>query len=187
MGQRLFVGIPLPKKMTEAVQGFHDELNLVCSGANWTKPENLHVTVLFLGDVPDSQYPDLVRRLNNAFSGSHPIELTSTGVIAGPPHRSPTMLWLGFKPSVGFVATVQAARAAVSNLLELRFRIDKPVPHATLARFKRPIPDSCRSEAEKMQYRHAFRIEQLHLFRSELKPEGPIYDRMESFDLRGIS
>ncbi len=183
MARRLFIGIPLPEDISGEVVGLRVKLNVDCGRVRWTKEENLHVTVLFLGDVEDGQYGQLLSRLEDAFAHLHRLELTAAQVTPAPPHRTPTMLWLAFKPSVGFVAMCKAIRKAAKNIFEFKPAHNEPLPHVTLARFRDGIPVPCQKMAKSIEYRRTFVVDECVMYESELSSDGPTYYELRHFKL----
>jgi len=183
MARRLFLAVPLPEKIAAEVSELCVDLSQDCTSARWTRKENLHVTVLFLGDVEDTECEELLPKLEEAFVHSHSLELSITGLVAGPPSRPPSMLWLQFKPSVGFAAVATAARQAVANIIDLKPAHDKPLPHVTLARFRSGVPAPCQNRVKSIEYRQTFATDCVVLFESRLSQDGPTYCELRSFGL----
>jgi len=183
MARRLFIGIPLPEHMAGEVVGLCNDLNRDCGRVRWIKEENLHVTVLFLGDVEDEQYERLSLRLTDVFAHAHRLELNVTGVTPAPPHRAPSMLWLDFKPSVGFVAVCNAVREAAEDIIELKPAHSEPLPHVTLARFRDGMPIPCQKTAKSIEYRRTFAADECVVYESELSSDGPTYYELRRYKL----
>lgn len=149
-------------------------------GLRLTPPENLHVTLKFLGDVPADQIDDVAAATEMAIEGIAPFSLALTGSAYLPNERRPNVLAATFdKPTLLSLLHEQIE----AMFAEIGFaREDRPYrPHMTLGRFKRrprgPLPrpnwpEDC-----------GFLVRSVGLVRSELRPAGPIYTTMDRFDL----
>jgi len=184
MTRRLFIAIPLPALIVTDLGQICAELKNDCPSARWTRPENLHLTVLFLGDVNGSQYERIVPRLVDAVDHIEAPALKTVGIGPGPPRR-PTMLWLNFRPSVGFSALVGAVRAAMQDIVTLKSPATTVMPHVTLTRFCAEPPISCQKQAKRIEYRQGFESERCILFESQLSSAGPNYTELQSFRFGG--
>ena len=92
---RLFVAVDLPAKLRPAVAGLAQGIG----GARWTRPEQLHVTLRFLGDTPEDRLVDLRARLRQVRMPGFELALRGTGVFPPAGTRKPArILWLGLDP-----------------------------------------------------------------------------------------
>lgn len=173
---RLFVGVDLPDAVDAALAG----LCRGVEGARWERPEKLHVTLAFLGEVAD---PTPVREaLASVCAPSFRLTVRSVGFFGR--RRAARILWAGLDPSAPLAALKAAVDAA---LVPLGFEPEaRPFhAHVTLARFKRPPgPD-----LDEWVSRHAafsagpFPVEDFRLYASRLTPRGSFYDVLEAFKL----
>jgi len=184
MTRRLFIAIPLPAPIVADLGQICAELKNDCPSTRWTRPENLHLTVLFLGDVNGGQYERIASQLADAVDHIEAPALMTVGIGPGPPRR-PTMLWLNFRPSVGFTALVGAVRTAMHDIVTLKSAPMTVMPHVTLARFRAEPPVSCQKQAKGIEYRQGFESERCILFESQLSSAGPTYTELQSFRFGG--
>ncbi len=129
---RCFVAVDLGEPARSAVVRYLDELRTTVSGVAWTRPENLHLTLAFLGDVPVARIPSLIDGLAAAVGGVGAFTARAIGVGAFPSVVRPQVLWVGIAAAemVGLAARVQAACEREGARRERRaFR-----PHVTLGR-----------------------------------------------------
>lgn len=97
-----------------------------------------HLTLRFLGDVPESQVPDLIERLRPVAAATPPFEIELSGVDAFPSRERPRVVWTavtrGREEAVSLMRRVaEALRPTVGSP-----EADEPVPHLTLFRVRRP-------------------------------------------------
>lgn len=153
-------------------------------GVNWVKEENLHLTLLFLGDVDSARMPDLAKVLSEAAGRSTPFELALKGLELFP-YKAPRLVWASLEAKDDALARWH--KHLLSDIRREGFEPDaKPLKlHLTLGRIKSALPpelerDILQSEVE----RGWFAYDTVTLYRSVLKPEGPTYHSLEEYLLR---
>ena len=101
--------------------------------AKWYVPEDYHVTLKFLGDLPETAQPELIASALLTAALTAPFEVGLTGTGAFPSLARPNVIWVGVRdapPLTALAARLEAALAAVGHLPERRpYR-----PHVTVAR-----------------------------------------------------
>lgn len=130
---RLFIGIPLPP---EIAQRAFAVLPQTVPGLRRVQPENLHVTLAFLGETPESRLPDVAAAAEEATTGVAPFRLAFDRAGHFPERGRPRVVWLGMAEGR---ASVERLGGALSRALRegaLDFE-DRPLsPHLTLARVR---------------------------------------------------
>lgn len=195
----MFVALELPAFVRQSLEKLQADIrsdSRVSAGgsgfpARWSAPENIHLTLAFLGDVSipgDDTVPGEIHgALSRAVEGFSPITLTTAGVSVFPGVRRARVLWTGVGGETDRLAKLQAR---VANHLEAAgFPTEKRrfTPHLTLARLKGDAdPEIVLSVME----RHGtfssgpFVADALRLFQSRLTPKGPVYAVLRSYPLR---
>lgn len=177
--RRLFIAINLPDKIKESLREFRDAWrDFPC---RWTKIENIHLTLYFIGEVGEDKIPEVIKAVENAISGSQPFELTITDTVYGPSKQKPRMIW----------ARIERAR----ELIELQQKISRNLnpretrpfsPHLTLCRFNafdlkrwsgEELPD-IRTEVNK-----SFKVKSVELMESRPARGGSVYSVVQSLKL----
>src|SRR5512134_624706 len=94
---RLFIAIALPDDIKARLAALQRELRegLGRSSISWTRPENLHLTLRFLGDISSDRIDDLTAALAAAAASQAPLNLTVAGLGCFPSSRRPRILWAG--------------------------------------------------------------------------------------------
>ncbi|MBN2567214.1 RNA 2',3'-cyclic phosphodiesterase [Candidatus Woesearchaeota archaeon] len=150
----------------------------------FVRQENLHLTLLFLGEVRDS----MAGRIQKVLSGLDAIgfSLALTGIGAFPSPAKPRVIWAGISPEEPVRALYQRICAV---LAPSGFSGEKGYhPHITLARVKRLGPASSlplRLNRTKVMPL-PLDVSSFSLIRSELTPQGPLYSTISSFPLRKV-
>ncbi|WP_053057617.1 RNA 2',3'-cyclic phosphodiesterase [Rubrobacter aplysinae] len=183
---RLFVAVvPPPDIQREALR---QARSLSWSGAvRWLPPENVHLTLKFLGEVPetpDSKLPELHETITALCSGHGAFDLSLRGAGAFPSVRRACVLWVGASEGSGPLGAL--ARDLEDGLEKLGFgRETRPFrPHATVARAKgggARLEDPAAADTVGPL---DFRAGSIELMRSRLSQEGAAYSNVASYPLR---
>jgi 2'-5' RNA ligase len=184
---RLFVALEIPPAVRENLAALIDELRAGDAAssknrARWVRPENLHVTLKFIGNV-DAGKLDAIRTALAEVLSDAPGELRFRALGFFPNERRPRVLWVGVEGSSNVAALAVEIDARLSKLGIPRETRDFS-PHLTLARFDPPgISESLRAAAQKNMTREfgSVRTGEFHLFESKTRPTGAEYTRLSSF------
>ena len=179
---RLFVALEVPAAVRENLASLLQTLRAVSPQIRWVRLENLHVTLKFIGEVPQAKLEGIRGALGGVQSGQ-PVTLEFRGLGFFPNEKHPRVLWAGILAS----PNLKALAADIDGALE---KLDIPreqrpfSPHLTLARFEPPrLPESLRAAIQENARREfgSLRTSQFHLIESKLKPSGAEYTTVESF------
>ena len=207
---RTFIATEIPAPIRRRIKEHIDQLRTAFPDvrASWTREDNLHLTLKFLGDVPVSRIPALSDAVAEAAHTIEPIDLIVSGCGTFPPHGRPKVLWVGLREGTAGIlpasssldagsadvpyassehaltalhAAVEDACAAAGFERELR-----PYhPHLTIARLR----DSKGSRALAEQHKElgfppqTFTVSELVVFRSELSSQGSKHSALSRHEL----
>jgi 2'-5' RNA ligase len=182
---RAFLAIDLPAGLRGEIGKIQDRLRLHVSGIRWTKPEGIHLTLKFFGDISEDEIETLSRVIENTTGGVSPFSLRLGTPGAFPGTRRPRVLWIGVD---GDVETLVKLQQNIERDLETGgFKRENRTykPHLTMGRFRDhgKSPDLERVlENTKDVYRvESFIAEGLTLFKSDLTPGGAVYTALKFF------
>ena len=189
MTYRTFIAIELPPPIRRLLKDHIDKLRAQFPDvrASWSREDNLHLTLKFLGDVAVSRISDLSAACEEAAAGTNSFVLQIGGCGTFPPRGKPKVLWIGVStndahPLMLFHAAVEAACAARGFTREARTYH----PHLTIARL-REAKDS-RALAERHREcdltAQSFQVSEIVLFRSELSSKGSKHTPLSRHRLR---
>lgn len=185
---RLFVAVEVPEVPLRDVRRRVDAVRDRLPRARWVDLENVHLTLLFIGETAESDVPALASGLREAFARCPPLGLRLAGGGTFPPGRPARVAWLGVEaPEELLTLQADITRAAVEALgFEPEERPYRP--HVTLAR----CPDPWRRDAiEKFVSAFPGSIgppwvaDHGTLFESKLSPKGARYRAVEVFPMEG--
>lgn len=189
---RLFLALPLPLSVMDSVAGLRRELarRLPASGLKWVPPRQYHVTLKFLGDVEETEVPNVQRALRIACAEFPPLRLSAAGLGVFPTPRHPKVLWMGIDGDVPALTTLQGRLEGAME--PWAPRENRPyAAHLTLARVKfsdRSWPRAWRTLPNTLTTFRAggWRNETVVLMRSDLGPEGADYTTLFQATLQGV-
>jgi len=179
---RLFVALEILFAVRENLAALLESLRAVSSQTRWVRPENLHVTLKFMGEVPETKLA-ATRSVLAGVRSDQPVTVDFRGLGFFPNEKRPRVFWAGIEASPN-LKTLAADIESVVEKLGIP-REQRPFsPHLTLARFEPPgLPEKLRSAIQEKAAREfgSLRTNQYHLIESKLKPSGAEYTTLESF------
>jgi 2'-5' RNA ligase len=179
---RLFVALEIPSVARENLAALLKSLRAVSPQTRWVRPENLHVTLKFIGEVAETKLAAIRSALAGARS-DQPVTLDFRGLGFFPNDKHPRVFWAGIEASPN-LKTLAADIDRAAEKLGIP-REQRPFsPHLTLARVEPPgLPEKLRSAIQENAARDfgTLRTSQFQLIESKLKPSGAEYTTLESF------
>jgi 2'-5' RNA ligase len=184
---RAFVAVSIADPARSAVVAYLERLRATIGGVAWTRSENLHLTLKFLGDVPADRIAGLAARLQTVARGAPAFELRIAGVGAFPSLARPRVVWVGMS-SPALLPLADAVEAAcVSEGFPAE---ERPLrPHVTLGRVRatgrKGAPDLAFLAADGGKDFGVAPVDALALFRSELGSGGARHTALATAPLGG--
>ncbi len=179
---RAFIAVEVP--FTEELKNLWGEVKASGARVKMVEPENVHITLKFLGNIPENLVPEILKAITKSCSGISPFKVSLTGCGAFPTPNRPRVVWVGV--SEGEEELKRIAYSLEKELSKLGFEKEKRefVPHLTIARVKGSIgklPEVIRRNANKKF--GEFEVKEVRLMKSTLTPTGPIYEVIGSVKL----
>ncbi len=180
---RVFIGFFTSPVVVEKSGRLREEAATFIHG-KWTQPQNLHITLQFIGEVDRNTLTELLKTTQEVAASFRPFKITYKGLGVFPHVKRPRILWVGVEGGAGILKrlarTVEVANRKVKNI-----RPDtKPFhPHVTICRMKRVDNRKLRSLMRRYQ-NFVFGeevVNKIAVIKSTLTPEGPIYAPIEVF------
>ncbi len=185
---RLFVALDLAVPVHEQLTQILGELHELAPRAKWVKAENIHLTLSFLGELPEERVPEVVLALNAVASRHPPLRLhTAPGGSFGS-RRKPRVLWIGLQGELELLRALQRDVAQAMTAFGVEEEHREYTPHLTLARARDPRGDptlaECLEPLSKVEPVESLANE-LMLVRSHLSREGSRYEVLHRALLTG--
>jgi len=175
---RAFIAVSLPGEVTAALADLQARLRKSGLKMKYTAPENIHLTLKFLGPVPASAVKAVSAAIADAVSGFSKMCIDARGLGVFPGIRRPRVMWTGIGGQTQYLASLQ--QAVEEKMAELEFERENRefTGHLTLGRFKaKPDPAGVADAIEQFGdfCTGPFEIQSVQLFESTLTPKGPVY------------
>src|SRR5712671_6017734 len=149
---RVFIAVELPAEIQRALGDVQRKLRALTDTARWVAPESIHITLKFIGEVPEKRAEDIDAALTGLTW--KPFTITVRGVGFFPGNRSPRVFWAGME-----APTMQDLAVELDSRME-RLGFDKEKrafrPHITLARARDSRIDSSLVTASAEYAEHEF-------------------------------
>lgn len=148
------------------------------SSIRWTKRDQLHITLTFIGEVPEGRAAKIVESMREAIPHP-PFRFELAGIGAFPPRGAPRALWIGVKSGAEQVIRVQSLVADRLEALGVE-REHRPFsPHLTLGRWRDSRPsDRPRASSGEPPTLARVHVKAVTLFQSRVSSEGSTYTRL---------
>lgn len=176
--RRLFVALELPTP----IRGQLHALKKNFPGLRWTPIENIHLTIKFIGEVPD-EIAGLIRQsLYDIRVGSFTARINGLGCFA---RKWQTVLWAGLEPCPALLDLKQRVDEVLANQTALPPDLGRYTPHITLARLKTPPPNLKQTmTACSRQSQAEFAVKSFTLFHSRLTTTGAMHTVEQLYPLQ---
>lgn len=186
---RAFIAIEVDPKILEGIERFIAPFrNIYPAGFRWVRPENQHLTLKFLGNCQANGLAEISRMIETAASGAAPFQLEISAPGAFPTWQRPRTFWLGFQPSEPLQHLFENLDHGLTSL-SFAPEGKRFSAHLTLCRVSDhadPRSVTALSSALKSAaplHLPAMQITGVTLFRSILKPGGPVYSALSHHNL----
>lgn len=182
---RAFVAVELPSKNLDSVADLVSSLRQErLSSLQLIKPENAHLTLKFLGQVPVSRLTELRKTLDKVAFNKEAFQIAFEGLGGFPNNINPSILWVGLNDTDGFLQMLASALDEALAPMGFRPETRKFTAHITLARLKHNSTGIDRRNAgdclKRLRGREqaSLGVEGISLIQSLLQPQGTRYIRL---------
>jgi len=183
---RTFVAIELDKTIKDALSAFIQKLDTGGGNIRWVKPQGMHLTLKFLGEVSEDKIIEIKSVLGSIAKDYPRFQLSLKGARTFPPAaRVPRVVWIGIENNE-FLQNIQARMENELHNIQFPKEKRKYHPHLTLGRVKGPQNIGTVMETLN-QYKESefgrMTVNKIILFKSTLKPTGAEYTILSEFCL----
>lgn len=176
--QRLFVAIEVP----DAVRQLLADQQKGLSGVRWTSPENLHLTVRFIGEAASAQASAIKTGLRSVCAERFSLLVAGLGFFD---KRPQAVVWAGVEKSAGLAELRRQVNEALENYAGLKAPDGGFSPHITLGRAKQADRKALRAftSTDGAALKAEFAVKSFTLFSSVLAPGGAVHTVEQRFPL----
>ncbi len=170
---RSFIAIELPETAKSALAELQQEFKKCGADIRWVKPENIHLTLKFLGNIDEKNVDKVVKIIKEVCNRYNMFTLEVKGIGVFPNIKSPRVLWVGING--GVLAELQGEIEDGMASLGFERENRKFTAHLTLGRFRSSMGKEGLLEAIKLHEKDSFgsiNVKSIFLMRSDLNPAG---------------
>jgi 2'-5' RNA ligase len=187
---RLFIAIAVPPEVRQEIGRAQGRLQRHSppGAIRWTRPEQFHVTLKFLGDVPSEHLAALEKSVNTVCSNSPALRLSANGIGFFPNAHKPRVIWVGARDDGAQLSELHRRLEEALHWLDQAARPKKFTGHITLGRFKPGHHGSIQKLLELASDLHGqqfgdWQAREVEIVRSELTSVGAEHLQIASFPL----
>lgn len=186
---RAFIAVDLSSSVRSSVGKLVRSLQNEIDGTKWVEPQNLHVTLKFLGDTQLNDLPRLIEAMQRAAATVKAFDLDFIGCGAFPNLADPKTIWIGCEQ--GAEELTRLAAAVEDELFKLGYPKENRrfSPHLTIGRVKKTSRNNGEFLTDFFEQKAAAPfgscdVDEIILYSSELTRRGPIYDVLATVTLK---
>jgi 2'-5' RNA ligase len=188
---RLFIAIDLSEEARREVGVFLKKLEKRYWPVKWEEIEKVHITLAFLGEIEEEKLGEVKEAVLRGSGGIFPFEVGMRGVGCFPDFLRPRVVWIGLVGDLKSLARLQKQIAGELLKVEgVRIEERKFIPHLTIGRVKggkfRHIKEMGRqiNNMKWLEFSSKIEVSSVRIYKSELKPGGSKYTKLEEIILR---
>lgn len=185
MKHRIFIAINLPEEIKKRLENYQSQWPDL--PVRWVKPENLHITLAFLGYLNDEQVLEVIKITKEVALRNQPFLVNLKKIIYGPPKKPARMIWAEGEKNIEFSKLQKDLEHSLQGKIIGFEKENRPYsPHITLGRIRqwefRQIEPEERPEVNE-EINLSFEVNSIEIMESELKRGGAEYTILESIPL----
>jgi len=187
---RSFLAVELPKEIIGKLGGVQDDLKPSGPYVKWVRPESIHLTLKFFGNIEEKIIDNISLVVKGVTSNTNVFNLEVIDIGVFPNMSRPKVIWVGVKFSDGTLDILQKEVGAGLEKIGFEHEGREFNPHLTLGRVKslkekrRLVEQIERFEGCELG---SFKVEYLSLLKSDLRPTGAVYTKLRTFPLKTVT
>jgi 2'-5' RNA ligase len=186
---RTFIAIELPQEIKDSLRRLQEKLKASKTDVKWVEPNNIHLTLKFLGEVDDKKLDKVIKIIEETARDKNEFQMRISSLGAFPKIDFPRVIWVG-------VETGNKETKAIAEELEEKTakigipKEDRPFSsHITIGRTRsslnrEKLVQDLKNKAELGGEKLEFYVTKITLFKSTLTPHGPIYEVLKETNLK---
>ena len=184
---RTFIAIELPDNIINAIGNMQKKIRRYGLKIRWVRPENVHITLKFLGDIDPEMIQSIESCLKKTCKENNPIQLLSKGIGIFPGLKRPRVLWAGIGGDTDILKKLQQSLDDHLSTTGIPKEKRPFKGHLTVGRFKGHVDSKKLISVIKTFSTFEtdpFYAEALTLYQSNLKPSGAVYSKLSIVPLK---
>jgi 2'-5' RNA ligase len=184
---RAFIAIELTEEIKDKLKNIQNELKGSGADVKWVEPENIHLTLKFLGDIDEKKIEDIKRILEKISEKHSRFSIELSGIGAFPKISDPRVIWIGVEKGKEELSKIFLELE--EQLCRLGFKREERgfSAHITIGRLRSPLNrPRLIEEIKKIDSFSplSLSVNRISLFKSTLTPKGPIYEIIYQVNLK---
>ncbi|MDY6971941.1 MAG: RNA 2',3'-cyclic phosphodiesterase [Thermodesulfobacteriota bacterium] len=186
---RSFLAFELPEEIKGIISRISEEMRRFPLDVKWIRPDNIHLTVLFMGNILTDDLREMGDRINGICMRYAPFcfSLNGAGVFSN--RRNPRILWVGVDGDIERMSYFRDALQKHLGPFGVKREKRRFNPHLTLGRFRKGGAPTFHLDELLSRYQHLTTrvcvLKELVLFKSDLRPGGAVYTNVDTWPLMG--
>ena len=189
MGIRSFLAFELPSEMKTILARTSENMRSSPLDVRWVKVENIHLTLVFMGNVPEERLEPIGEQVADICREHGPFRVALKGIGLFSGRRNPRVLWAGLQGDIERMALFRDNLQMKLEPFGIRPEHRRFKPHLTMGRFRKGARSSKHLDDMLTKYESLHspdcELVEFVLFRSDLRPGGARYTRMRAWPLTG--
>ena len=186
---RSFLAFDLPPEIRKIMARVSEELRKSSLDVRWVKVENIHLTVVFMGNINEKDITPIGDLVQEVCLSSDPFDVSLKELGSFPNPRNPRVLWIGLDGDLERMALFRDALQKRLKPFGIKEEKRRFKPHLTLGRFRKYKRGDPQLNNVISRYQDltdsVFSLNELSMFRSDLKPGGAEYTQLKAWPLSG--
>lgn len=184
---RAFIAIGLPKGIKDSLGRLQQKLKKAGADVKWVEPENIHLTLKFLGEIDEQTKDRISSKIEELCQGTKQFSVALSSCGAFPSNQSPRVIWTGINQGDNEVKRIAGKIEEFLSVIGISKENREFSSHITIGRTRsgknrRELAELLDSLALK-PLEEQFLVSKITLFKSTLTPAGPIYEVIREFFL----
>jgi 2'-5' RNA ligase len=187
---RTFIAIELPQEIKTALSRLQDQLKTTAADVKWVQPQNIHLTLKFLGERDDKKIEKIMQILEETAKDKNCFQIRIWSLGAFPKINFPRVIWVGIDQ--GDNETKEIAKDLEERIAKIGIpKEDRPFSsHITIGRTRSTLNREKLVEGLNkladyfVENKLEFTAVKITLFKSTLTPQGPIYEVLKEANLK---
>ena len=189
MAIRSFLAFDLPVDIKRIIMAISEDVRQLPLNVRWVNVTNIHLTIVFMGDVQEGQIGPIQEIVKDVCQGYGPFSIAIKGVGLFGSKRNPRVLWVGLDGGIDRMACFKDDLQKGLRPFGIKEEKRRFKPHLTLGRFRKGARTGTDLEDLLLKYHDLTSpeciIEELVLFKSDLRPGGAVYSKLNRWPLTG--
>ncbi|KPK97044.1 MAG: hypothetical protein AMJ95_11240 [Omnitrophica WOR_2 bacterium SM23_72] len=184
---RTFIAIELPEEIKESLARLQDRLKQSQADVKWVKPQNIHLTLKFLGEINEEQLEKITRALEQVCLNRRCFQMCLSTVGAFPKVNFPRVIWVGVEKGASETSEIATDLEEKVSMVEVPKEKRPFSSHITIGRVRSNFnKDKLVNDLKTIGSLEGkeFAVTKLTLFKSTLTPTGPVYEALKTASLQ---